>query len=170
MPPLGFISSLENTPSYGSIDSKIGKAGDQQVANADKQKQNHGTGKSLSIVGNATGKPVNNASVQDQVQARDARSAKSSSARSSQDHPSTAPKEEANADSKKSSLGAATSKRQSKVAESSAASEASASGEWGDIYDDISDDDEEEDDDEDDADGFDDAARPGQTATQYGWR
>ncbi|GIZ46236.1 hypothetical protein CKM354_000936900 [Cercospora kikuchii] len=90
--------------------------------------------------------------------------------RADDDGSSTIPKEEAKADSKKSCTGMVAGDSHQKVAESSTASEPKASGEWGDIYDDISDDDEEEDDDEEDeVDGFDDAARPGQTATQYGW-
>lgn len=93
--------------------------------------------------------------------------------RADYDGSSTTPKEEAQADSKKSCTGAVAGDSHQKVAESSTASEPKASGEWGDIYDDISDDDDDEEEDdndeEDEEDGFDDAARPGQTATQYGW-
>ncbi|WPB00132.1 uncharacterized protein RHO25_004751 [Cercospora beticola] len=76
---------------------------------------------------------------------------------------------EAKAGSTKPSPESVTVEKDQKVAENSSGSEPKATGEWGDIYDDISDDDDEASDDDDEDDGFDDAARPGQTATQYGW-
>ncbi|CAK1361683.1 unnamed protein product [Cercospora beticola] len=149
--------------------SKTGKAGDQQVTNADKHSQNHGISKSHSPVGRAASKGVHQTSIPAQSQARDAKPAKFSSAPTSQDHASTSCQDEAKAGSTKPSPESVTVEKDQKVAENSSGSEPKATGEWGDIYDDISDDDDEASDDDDEDDGFDDAARPGQTATQYGW-